>query len=131
MRPLAAAIIAALMLSVAPLAQAGELSVNYLVDARALRNMELLHSVLRFELYADPECRVPIHREKIAALAVQVSLISVSPVDDQAFSRRRAASLQAVLHTAELPAHRYLRVRGPGIRALGPSCQSQLTGVEL
>ena len=109
---------------------ARELAVSYLVDARALRNLEPVRDILTFELFADRDCSRLLHRQRISALRVDLARMRVAPVAwNQAFAGRRGARLAAVLRSAPAPKRAYLRVRGPGIRALGASCQAQDAGL--
>ena len=106
-----------------------EVAVSYLVDARALRAL-VSHDVLTFRLYTDPSCRVPLHREEVAAVQIDVGTTYVRPASTEwAGGSGRAATLGAVLHPPRAERRVYLVVTGPGVRSVGDPCQLQSLGV--
>ena len=132
MRPaLLAGLATIAMLAPTPKANAAELQVSYLVDARALRAMVVVRDVLRFKLYSDASCRTPLHVEKVAALHVAVSPTALRPAawPERPAGARRAARLDARLLGAPRRSPVYLIVRGPGVIPVGGSCQPQTNGL--
>ena len=112
-------------------ARAGGLHVSYLVDARALRGLAVLHDVLIFELYADASCSTPVHVERVSALRVAVSDAQVRPAAHGALlaRSRRAARIQTTLRPPRARASSYLIVRGRSVLPLGATCQAQHDGI--
>jgi hypothetical protein len=130
---LAASLGLALLLALAApqTARAGELDVSYLVDARALRGLAVLHDVLTFELYADASCSTPVHVERVSALRVAVANAQIRPAAHGAMTAgsRRAARIETTLGPPRVRASNYLIVRGRSVLPVGEACQAQQSGI--
>ncbi len=122
---------ALLVLAAPPAARAGDLDVSYLVDARALRGLAVLHDVLTFELYADASCSEPVHVERISALRIAVSYAQIRPAAHGAMmaGSRRVVRLETTLRPRQIRASSYLIVRGRSVLAVGGACQPQRSGI--
>ncbi len=111
-------------------ARAAALPVSYLVDLRALKTSTPSGTPLTFTLYSDNACTRQVASQVVNVEDVNVieSLKRLTPRG--ATKAPQTARLTTTLSGISAPGSLFLTVSGPGITAVGASCQVQVGRAE-